>query len=207
MEVEQLPLGPLGTNCYILELNKKALLVDPGAEADKLIRMIERREIRPIAILLTHAHFDHIGAVDEVRDHYDIPVYLHEKEKEWLGNPELNGSTFFSMATPPIRAKEADHFINLGNMNIGDFNFEARHTPGHSPGSVSFVFEEHGFVIAGDTLFQGGIGRTDLPGGDYSTLIQSINEQIISLPDDTKVCPGHGGMTTVKNEKATNPLL
>ncbi len=207
MNVEQLPLGPLGTNCYIIEQEKKALIIDPGSEGDKLIRMIERREISPIAILLTHAHFDHIGALDEVRDHFDIPVYVHKEEKDWLGKPELNGSKFFQMATPLITAREADHEIEIGKMEIDGFTFDVRYTPGHSPGSVSFVFPNDSFVIAGDTLFQGGIGRTDLPGGDLDTLKQSIEEQLLTLDDDTTVYPGHGGATTVGEEKVMNPFL
>lgn len=204
MEVEQLPLGPLGTNCYLIEQEKKALIVDPGGEAEKLIRMIERRELVPVAILLTHAHFDHIGGLDEVREHFKIPVYIHKEEKDWLEDPTLNGSSFFGTN---IKAKAADHFIELGSQTVGEFHFEARHTPGHSPGSVSFVFSNEGFVIAGDTLFQGSIGRTDLPGGNHQTLIQSIKQELLTLPDDTKVCPGHGGITTVHDERAMNPFL
>ncbi|MCD5323560.1 MULTISPECIES: MBL fold metallo-hydrolase [Pontibacillus] len=205
MNVEQLPLGPLGTNCYIIEQEKKALIIDPGSEGEKLIRMIERREISPVAILLTHAHFDHIGAVDEVRDHFSIPVYVHKEEEDWLGKPELNGSKFFQMGQ--VTARDADHLIELGTINMDGFTFEVRHTPGHSPGSVSFWFKEQSFVIAGDTLFQGGIGRTDLPGGDMKTLQESIEDQLLSLGDDTKVYPGHGGRTTVGEEKVMNPFL
>jgi len=207
MEVEQLPLGALGTNCYLIEQDKNTLIVDPGGDADKLIRMIERRELNPQAILLTHAHFDHIGALDEVRDHFDLPVYLHEEEKDWLGDPEKNGSSFFSMVVSQIKAKPADHYIEAGQMTVGDFTFEVRHTPGHSPGSVSLVFKNDGFVIAGDTLFEGGIGRTDLPGGDHATLIESIKKEILSLGEDMQVCPGHGGTTTVEKEKMSNPFL
>ncbi|KGX85011.1 MBL fold metallo-hydrolase [Pontibacillus marinus] len=207
MEVEQLPLGTLGTNCYLIEQNKNTLIIDPGGDADKLIRMIERRELTPKAILLTHAHFDHIGALDEVRDHFNVPVYVHEEEKDWLNDPEKNGSKFFSMVVSPIQARSADHFIEPGNMTVADFTFEVRHTPGHSPGSVSFVFKDEGFVIAGDTLFEGGIGRTDLPGGNHDLLIESIQNKILSLGDEMEVCPGHGGKTTVEKEKLSNPFL
>ncbi|QHE52954.1 MBL fold metallo-hydrolase [Pontibacillus sp. HMF3514] len=207
MEVEQLPLGTLGTNCYLIEQNKKTLIIDPGGDAEKLIRMIERRELTPKAILLTHAHFDHIGALDEVRDHFNVPVYVHQEEKDWLEDPEKNGSKFFSMVVSPIQARPADHFIDPGNMTIADFTFEVRHTPGHSPGSVSFVFKDGGFVIAGDTLFEGGIGRTDLPGGNHDLLIESIRKEILSLDAEMEVYPGHGGATTVEKEKLSNPFL
>lgn len=207
MEIEQLPLGALGTNCYLIEDQKDTLIIDPGGDADKLIRMIERRELKPQAILLTHAHFDHIGALDHVRDHFNIPVYIHEEEKDWLGDPDKNGSSFFSMVVSPVQARPADHFIEPGDMTIGRFSFEVRHTPGHSPGSVSFVFRDQVFVIAGDTLFEGGIGRTDLPGGHHELLLESIRNELLSLGGDMEVCPGHGGMTTIEKEELSNPFL
>jgi len=111
------------------------------------------------------------------------------------------------MVVSPIQARPADHFINPGNMTIEDFTFEVRHTPGHSPGSVSFVFKDEGFVVAGDTLFESGIGRTDLPGGNHDLLIESIQKELLSLDDEMKVYPGHGGATTVEKEKLSNPFL
>ncbi|KGX88871.1 MBL fold metallo-hydrolase [Pontibacillus litoralis] len=207
MEIEQLPLGTLGTNCYLIMEGEQALIVDPGDEADKLIRMIERRNVKPVAILLTHAHFDHIGAVDAVRNHYQIEVYVHQEEQEWLSNPDLNGSAMFSMVTSTISANKAEHLLQPGKMEISPFHFEVRHTPGHSPGSVSFIFAKEGFAIVGDTLFAGGIGRTDLPGGDTATLITSIEKQLFSLEDRMTIYPGHGPKTTIEIEKQSNPFL
>ncbi|MFC0522622.1 MBL fold metallo-hydrolase [Pontibacillus salicampi] len=207
MEIEQLPLGPLGTNCYLLVEGDRTLIVDPGGDAEKLIRMVERRKLTPAAILLTHAHFDHIGAVDEVRERYNIDVYVHELEKDWLMDANQNGSSFFPMATPPVTARPADYFLTEGTQTIDKFSFEVRHTPGHSPGSITFLFQEDHIAIVGDTLFQGGIGRTDLPGGDMNTLMDSIEQKILTLPGTFTVCPGHGSTTTVDEEKQSNPFL
>lgn len=207
MNWEQLPLGPLQTNCYILaNSDKKCLIVDPGEEGKKLINHLEKRKLTPQAILLTHAHFDHIGAVDDVRDHYNIPVYLHEKEAKWLLDPSLNGSQSFMMGQ--IRVKPANHMIpKEGSMKVGDFSFNVFETPGHSPGSVSFYFEKNGVVVSGDALFQGSIGRTDLRGGNYEQLIKSIHDKLLTLPEETLVLSGHGPTTTIENEMNSNPFL
>ncbi|MDQ0156396.1 MBL fold metallo-hydrolase [Robertmurraya andreesenii] len=206
MNWEQIPLGPLQTNCYIIaNKEKKCLIFDPGEEGSKLIRHLEQRKLTPLAILLTHAHFDHIGAVDDIRNRYHIPVYLHEQEKGWLMDPALNGSQFFMMG--PIKVNPADHVINgEGKMEVGDFSFEVFATPGHSPGSVSYYFED-GFVVSGDALFQGSIGRTDLPGGNHEVLIKSIHEKLLVLPEETQVLPGHGPTTTIESEMDSNPFL
>lgn len=207
MNWEQIPLGPLQTNCYIIANNdKNCLIVDPGEEGSKLINHLEKRKLKPQAIILTHAHFDHIGAVDDVREKYNIPVYLHIKEKNWLIDPALNGSQFFMLGKITVNA--ADHFFSSeGRMEIGDFSFEVYETPGHSPGSVSLYFKENGFVVSGDALFQGSIGRTDLPGGNHDTLIKSIHEKLLVLPEETQVLSGHGPVTTIIDEMDTNPFL
>jgi hydroxyacylglutathione hydrolase len=204
---EQIPLGPLQTNCYILANSKKTcLIVDPGEEGKKLINHLEQRKLKPQAILLTHAHFDHIGAVDDIRNQYNIPVYLHSKEKNWLVDPALNGSQFFMMGQ--IKVRQADHLIsNEGTITVGDFTFEVYETPGHSPGSISFYFREDGIVVSGDALFQGSIGRTDLPGGNHEVLIKSIHDKLLVLPEETQVLPGHGPSTTIEMEMDTNPFL
>ncbi|RWZ60084.1 MBL fold metallo-hydrolase [Halobacillus fulvus] len=205
LKISRLPLGPIATNAYVIHRNKEALIIDPGGDFDKLNHYLEERELSVKAILLTHAHFDHIGAVDEVRDAYGAPVYLHEAEKDWLTDPDQNGSGFFQMGK--ITARPADFMLEPGQMEIGAFSFEVRHTPGHSPGSVSFVFRNQRFTVAGDTLFQRGIGRTDLPGGDRKTLEQSIEQQLFSLRDDMRIFPGHGLPTTVGEEREENPFL
>jgi hydroxyacylglutathione hydrolase len=208
MKWSQIPLGALQTNCYIIENEDKTCLIfDPGSEGKKLIKWLEKRELKPVAILLTHAHFDHIGAVDAVRDYYQIPVYVHEEEEGWLTDPALNGSKYFMMQEQ-IKVRKADHIIKKeGVLKVGDFEFSIFETPGHSPGSISFYFENAGFVVSGDALFKSSIGRTDLPGGNHKQLIKSIHEKLLFLPEETQVLSGHGPITTVGEEMDHNPFL
>ncbi|WP_027963435.1 MBL fold metallo-hydrolase [Halalkalibacillus halophilus] len=205
MNIYTYPLGLLGTNCYLIEENGAVIIVDPGGEASEVIRFIEERSFQVEAILLTHAHFDHIGGVDQVRGHFNVPVYIHAEEADWLTTPELNGSKKFQVGEVKTSVG-ADHYIQEGKTSIGQFSFEVLYTPGHSPGSISFFFENNSTLIAGDTLFQGGIGRTDLPFGDHHTLISSIKTKIMNLPEDTQVYPGHGPKTSVQKE-VNNPFL
>lgn len=202
------PVGPIQTNCYIIEDEmKNCLIIDPGEEGAKLIKIIQEAKLKPVAILLTHGHFDHLGAVDPVRDAFNIPVYIHEIEKDTLVDPVQNGSVRYP-GLPPVKNREADHLITEeGMMKIGPFEFEVRHTPGHSPGSISFVFEEEGFAVVGDTLFSGGIGRTDLPGGDTDTLMNAIKDKLLTLESDFLIYPGHGQSTTPQHAMDTNPFL
>lgn len=205
MKISRLPLGPMATNAYVVYENKKALVIDPGGDFEKLEEYLKERELGVEAILLTHAHFDHIGAVDALRKVYNAPVYIHEKEADWLGKPEKNGSGLFGLGE--ITAAPADYHFEIGQAEIGGFPFEVRHTPGHSPGSVSFVFRNQRLTIAGDTLFQSGIGRTDLPGGSREELERSIKEQLFTLRNDMRIFPGHGLPTTVGEERETNPFF
>ncbi len=206
MKINFFQLGVLGTNCYLLEKDKSAIIIDPGGDAHLLIDYLENHQLTLKAVLLTHAHFDHIGGVEELRNQTNAPVYIHEQEADWLTNPGLNGSERFQVGT--IRTSEpADNLIEPGSMTIGEFEFEVLHTPGHSPGSVSFWFEHEQVVFGGDTLFNGGIGRTDLPFGEHETLIRSIKDKLFVLGDSTTVFPGHGPQTSVGHEKDTNPFL
>lgn len=207
MKLEQLPLGPLQTNCYLIANSQNScLIVDPGEEGDKLISFIENKQWKPQAILLTHCHFDHIGAVDIIRDKYKIPVYVHEKEADWLLDPALNGSQNFFAGT--VRLKPADKTLTgEGMLTIGDFTLEVLETPGHSPGSVSYYFKDLELVFSGDALFHGSIGRTDLYGGNHQQLIESIHKKLLVLPENTVVLPGHGPATTIQREMDSNPFL
>jgi len=206
MPWDQLPLGPLQTNCYMIYDDEHCLIFDPGGDADVIFEWIKHKEVKPLAILLTHAHFDHIGAVDELRMRYSIPVYLHEDEKDWLGNPSLNGSQFFVGHT--ISTSPADVYIREEKtIDIGPFSMKVFFTPGHSPGSVSYYFHELNSIVSGDVLFQGSIGRTDLPGGNINTLMESIHQKLLSIPENTTVLPGHGPTTTIQAEMDGNPFL
>lgn len=205
---KQIPLGPLQTNAYIL-CNKKneAIIFDPGGDGPDLNYWLEQEKITPVAILLTHAHFDHIGAVDDIRTKWQIDVYIHEKEKNWLGDPTLNGSIRF-LGENGLKIKEADHLIQTeGSLTIDSFTFEVFETPGHSPGSVSFYCSQVGVVFSGDALFAGSIGRTDLHEGNHQQLLESIKTKLLELPEDTIVASGHGPTTTIGHEMDTNPFL
>ncbi|MBM7569673.1 MBL fold metallo-hydrolase [Aquibacillus albus] len=205
MDVNKLSLGPLGTNCYVISNDKESIIFDPGGDADQIVNWIEKSQLNPVAICLTHAHFDHIGAVEPLREQYEIPVYLHELEENWLSDPTLNGSSFFPVED--IVVQSCDAFLEEGKMKLQSFEFEILHTPGHSPGGVAFVFNREKKIIGGDSLFHHGIGRTDLPGGDFDTLINSIKTKLFKYEDDYEVFPGHGPLTTIGNEKRENPFL
>jgi len=205
MEIACLSVGPIGTNCYILHENKEALIIDPGGDAEEIMDFIQNHALIPQAILLTHAHFDHIGAVDELRSAFDIEVYIHEQESAWLTDSYLNGSK--GLMGMEVTAKPADHFLKSEHMKIASFSFKVFHTPGHSPGSVSFLFREASFIVSGDVLFQQGIGRTDLAGGNIETLESSIRNVLYSFHDDLIVYPGHGPDTTIGEEKGNNPFF
>lgn len=207
MKIDMLPLGMVQANCYLLQDNKKnCIVIDPGGQGEMLIDFIKEKNLNPIAILLTHAHFDHIGAVDDVIAEWDIPLYMHKKEFNWLKDSKLNGSTFFGL--PDVTVLKTPEKINMEKpLVVEEFQFDVFHTPGHSPGSVSFYLKEEGIVISGDALFQGSIGRTDLVDGNFDVLKKSIEEKLFTLPDETVVYSGHGMSTTIGYEKSNNSFL
>lgn len=205
MEIKIMPVGLIGTNCYIISNNNQALIVDPGGDADQIIEYIEEKALTPQAIILTHAHFDHIGGLEDLRNKYPIETYINETEQSWLGDPLLNGS--HKLLGNEITARPAENVLEEGELSIGGFTFDVLHTPGHSPGSVSFIFAETNEIFSGDVLFNQGIGRTDLPGGDLATLEHSIKEKLYLFDDDYKIYPGHGPATTIGFEKNNNPFF
>ncbi|AQP53225.1 MBL fold metallo-hydrolase [Vagococcus penaei] len=205
--VKQIITGQIEENCYLIYGGNTLLIVDPGNDAEKIKAEIAKINARPKAILITHAHYDHIGAVEELRKTYDVPVYISPIEQEWLTDPKLNFSGLFKHDDmPDIIVQPAEfEFIDYDTYKIGDLGFKVVPTPGHSPGSVSFIFDE--FVVSGDALFSGSIGRTDLPFGDSQTLLDSIQRELFTLPDEMVVYPGHREPTTIGKEKQTNPFF
>lgn len=203
MHVIGLVTGSLAENCYLIWNNQTLLIIDPGDDPALIKEKITTTQAKPAAILLTHTHCDHIGAVDELRDYYHIPLYVSPLEAGWLQDPVLNLSLQF--LGRPLTVKDAEYEFTLDNYTFDDLSFKVVPTPGHSSGSLSFVFEN--FVIAGDSLFNGSIGRTDLVTGNFEQLIHSIQTQLFTLGDDFIVYPGHGGQTTIGKEKKTNPFF
>lgn len=203
MEIITLPLGPLDTNCYILfNEDKKALVFDPSYDGKRILSEIKSRGLEVEAIFLTHTHFDHIGALDVVAKDLDVMTYLGGEEYEWVQNPALNGSSRFGeTVTTNVKREELED----GLFETESFKFEVLSTPGHSPGSKSFVFDD--FVISGDVLFNKGVGRTDLYMGNEKELMHSIKEKLFKLDENMDVYPGHGMPTTIEEEMHENPYI
>ncbi len=203
MEIITLPLGPLDTNCYILfNEDKKALVFDPSYDGKRILSEIKSRGLEVEAIFLTHTHFDHIGALDVVAKDLDVMTYLGGEEYEWVQNPALNGSSRFGeTVTTNVKREELED----GLFETESFKFEVLSTPGHSPGSKSFVFDD--FVISGDVLFNKGVGRTDLYMGNEKELMHSIKEKLFKLDENMDVYPGHGIPTTIEEEMHENPYI
>lgn len=205
MEISYLPLGFVSTNTYFVTNDSSLLLIDPAGESHKIINKIKELNKPLVAILLTHAHFDHTAALDDILAEYDVPVYMHENEIDFLQNPEKNGSAKFKeMGLPIITSKASPKTISEGKIALHGFDIDVLFTPGHSPGSLSYVFKD--FAVVGDTLFNNGIGRTDLYQGDYETLVDSIKEKLFELDETMPIYPGHGASTTIENEYF-NPYL
>jgi hydroxyacylglutathione hydrolase len=197
-------VGPLQENCFLVRRDgaDRALLIDPGEEAGRLQAAMGELGVTPEAILLTHTHFDHIGAVAPIARATGVPVYCPREELAVLEDP----GAFFPPMFGPVEGWKADHAVDGGDrLQLAGFDVEVISTPGHSPGHVTYVIEQA--LFSGDVLFQGSVGRTDLPGGDHATLMASIAGLLERFDDDTAVHPGHMGLTTLGRERATNPFL
>ncbi len=199
-------VGDIGTNCYLIvnKDTKETIIVDPGGDAPMIKSRIDAQGLTPVAIFLTHAHYDHAHDVKPLKDAYGIPVYVHEAEGETLTDPRINVSYMFGSP----ETYEADVFVKDGEeIDMAGFRFQVLFTPGHTPGGCCYYLPENGALFCGDTLFAGSIGRTDFPGGSMSKLVRVIREKLLVLPQDTAVYPGHMGTTTIGQEAKYNPFL
>jgi hydroxyacylglutathione hydrolase len=202
MRTRGFTVGPLQENCWVVEEGSRAIVVDPGDEAERLIAELEGLTVD--AILLTHTHFDHVGAVAALARHTAAPVYCPATEAFILR--DINSYVFPGYG--PYEPYDPDETLEGGeHLSLAGLEIDVLFTPGHSPGHVSFSIPDHQLLLSGDVLFQGSIGRFDLPGGDEDTLMRSIATLLDTLPDDTRVLPGHMGVTTLGRERATNPFL
>ncbi|HVT84061.1 MAG TPA: MBL fold metallo-hydrolase [Chitinophagaceae bacterium] len=210
LNVRIFTFNPVQENTYILyNENNQCCIIDPGCyfpeERDGLKTAIEKTGLTPVMLLNTHCHLDHVFGNKFIHDTWGLTLHIHELEKQVLEQAPVYGvewdMPFENYEGPLIFLKEGEKII------LGKDALEIRFVPGHSPGSVCFYYEAGGFVIGGDVLFSGSVGRTDLPGGDFDTLINSIQTQLFTLPDETKVYPGHGPMTTIGFEKMNNPFV
>jgi len=204
MILKKLVVGPLATNCYIVgsESSKEGMIIDPGDEAEVILRSVKDLGLKIRSIVLTHGHIDHIGALKEVKEATGAEVAIHTDDAQTLQGQSSSTLLGLSYPAPP----PPDRLLKDGDsMDIGDLHFSVLHTPGHSPGCICLLGK--GIIFSGDTLFNFGIGRYDLPGGNYSQLMNSIRNKLMTLPDDTAVYPGHGSDTTIGAERSGNPFL
>ncbi len=204
MIFKKLVVGPLASNCYIIgsETTKEGIIIDPADEAERILQSVKELGLKIKCIVLTHGHPDHIGALKEIKEATGAEIAVHADDAESLQQSFL-GALFglvYPVPPPPDRLlREED------NIDTGDLHFSVLHTPGHTPGGICLL--GHGILFSGDTLFNYGIGRYDLPGGDYSQLMDSLQTKLMELPDDTIVYPGHGPETTIGDERRGNPFL
>ena len=196
--------GPFQENSYIIwkENKDSCIIIDPGDDFVNVIKMINKNKVKPIAIINTHAHLDHIASVADLKERYSIPFYLHYNEKEVLKNYQRD-SLIFGLV--PSKTPEVDFWFRSGILEIGPFNIELIETPGHTPGGTCLKFENH--LFTGDTIFSRSIGRTDLPGGDWNILSDSLVRVMKKIPEDQILYPGHGPITSLKIEMQENQFL
>jgi len=203
-KIHTIVVGRLQTNCYVLQSDSTALVIDPGDEPERIIRFLEDIAVKPTHIVATHTHFDHVLGVDTIRAKLKIPFLIHHDDLSMLESMQsrVRQTMGFSVPPPP----KVDQFLEDGqSIEFGQDKVKVIHTPGHSPGSISLAGQ--GFVLTGDALFNQSIGRTDLPGGDLDTLIRSITQRLFILDDATIVYPGHGPETSIGDEKLANPFV
>lgn len=205
-KIKKLILGAVQTNCYLIynEETKEGIVIDPADNGPKIVQTVASFLVKPVAILLTHGHFDHLMAAEELKERFRIPIYLHEEEEQLAASPMLNASSTFGM----YGTAKGDVLVRDRQMlQLAGFSIQVLHTPGHTQGGVCYYFPEEQVLFSGDTLFAQSIGRTDLPTGSYHTLIHSVREQLLVLPKQVLVFPGHGEETTIEYETKYNPYI
>jgi hydroxyacylglutathione hydrolase len=206
MDVRCLTVGPVAENCYLVRGDgaERALIVDPGEESERILRLVDQLGVGVDAILLTHTHFDHIGAVAPVARATGAPVYCPELEVPVLADI----MSWVPAGFGPYESYDADHSLAGGErLELAGFELDVLHTPGHSPGHVTYSISAEAALFSGDVLFQGSVGRVDLPGGHGPTLMATLRNLAEGFPEETTVYPGHMGITTLGAERATNPFL
>ncbi len=206
LQILEYNVGEIGTNCYLLvnTATKETIIADPGGDAPMLEKHIEKNGLKPAAILLTHAHYDHAHHAAVLKKRYQIPVYVHEEERRTMTDIRMNVSAMFGHP----ETYEADFFVKDGqNLELAGFSITVIFTPGHTPGGCCYYFPDNKVLVSGDTLFCGSVGRTDFPGGSMSALVRSVREKLLILPRDVEVLPGHEMRTTIGREAEYNPFL
>lgn len=208
MILEHLVVGPLQVNCFVLgcERTRQAIVIDPGGNPQAIRRTLERHNLQLMAIVATHAHFDHVLGVNALREEEAIPFLLHPDDEPVLAAQRAITQAWMGFDPGPMPRVDA-HLVPGAPLRFGEIVLEVAHTPGHSPGSVTLIDREHHRAFTGDLIFAEGVGRTDIPGGSFDDLMASIQRVIFSLPDDFQLLPGHGPFTTVGHERVHNPFL
>ncbi len=205
MIIEKLEVGPFASNCYIVasERGKEAIIIDPGAESNRILERVKDLDLQVKAIVLTHGHMDHVGALKQVKKMTAAEVAIHSADAKFL---QMGNSLGFAFGLSAQSSSSPDRLLEGGDtIDTDGLHFLVVHTPGHTPGGICLV--GHGVVFTGDTLFNFSIGRTDMPGGSYSQILESIRAKLMSLPDSTIIYPGHGPQSTIGTERTWNPFL